>query len=184
MKLSNGLMSGVISCGLVLTAGGAQAAARPPQLSLRQVIDKVTSQVRRDFPEAKLMEAAGTAPNGRTRDPRKVTDWRLVFDIFDQSSAVRSVEVPASLDGHVGAQVRHPSLWMGVTVIDGPIGMTPAEAYERLGDAGHHEPFQYVSLVEPLIPNSHLQYQFFNTASKCDGYAVDTDDDAVSNLCD
>ncbi|MGW1073671.1 hypothetical protein [Streptomyces sp. NPDC002537] len=200
MKLGKRFVAPVAVCALAATgvigAGAAQAAPQAPhpvtasaqrtvrvvdELSLDQLTELVTDRVRLEYPGAKLMLADGSSPTGPTRDMSRVTDWRFVFNTGQ--SAVRSVEITAKLDGEIGSLVTHRSPWGGVMVIDEPVDLTPAEAYDILRDAGHGQAFQYVSLVKPLVFKPHLQYHFSGIRGGCDGYAVNVDNHAVNRIC-
>ncbi|GHC70458.1 hypothetical protein [Streptomyces cinnamoneus] len=202
MKLKARLVAPVAACAFVATgmlgAGAAQAAvpvvpvaAGPAahvaqgvaQLSLQQLTELVTLRVHLEYPNAKLMLADGSAPGGRTQDVSKVTDWRFVFNTADRQSAVKSVQVKATLNGEVGPLTTYRAPWGGVAAIDGPTYLSPAQAYDILKRAGHGDAYQYVSLVKPLVAKPHLQYHFSNIRGGCDGYAVNVDDQVVNPIC-
>ncbi|MGW2369376.1 hypothetical protein ACWCZ5_27810 [Streptomyces sp. NPDC001667] len=149
-------------------------------LSLLDLVGRATDRVRESDPQAVLLVAAGDSPSGPTRDMAKVTHWRFIFNNRDNSSA----EISGDLDGSLGPVIRHDSRWVGALPVDEEITMTPAQAYDRLEDAGHGEAFRYVSLVKPMgTPPWHLQYHFSNHPGGCDGYAVFVGSGEVSPIC-
>ncbi|MFI1801232.1 hypothetical protein ACH427_28345 [Streptomyces sp. NPDC020379] len=150
------------------------------ELSLLDLIGRATNRVRESDPQAVLMVAAGDSPSGPTRDMAEVTHWRFVFNNRDNSSA----EISGDLDGTLGPVTEHKSRWVGALPVDEEITMTPAQAYDRLVDAGHGDAFRYVSLVKPMgTPPWHLQYHFSNHPGGCDGYAVFVGSGGVSPIC-
>lgn len=200
MKLRRSVAVLVAACGLSVTgiagagaaqavtpSGGPVAIARAlrgeEQLSLQQLLDLATHKVRGTYPNASLMLADGASPTGSTRNMEDVTDWRLVYNTNDASSQVKSLELYTTLEGEISHPVLHNQPWGGVVRIPDQVGLSPDLAYSILMAAGHDDPYQYVSLVKPLIANPHLQYHFSNIRGGCDGFAVNVDDFAVNPIC-
>jgi hypothetical protein len=202
MKLRNAVGAVVVAWGLAVTgtagSGAAQAvtpastaaagSVRPgvkaAEPSLQQLLDTATDEVRATFPNATLVLADGSSPNGPTQDMRQVTDWRLVYNTDDLASRTKRLEFHAALQGEIGQPIDYTGPWEGVLPISDWIGMTPEEAYSVLRDAGHGGAYQYISLLKPLAPLMHLQYHFSNVRGGCDGYAVNVDDFVVRPICD
>ena len=200
MKIRNIVAAMLVAGGLATTGlvgtGAAQAATSATatvaslsqlraadQLSLRQLLDVVGFEVRLTFPNATLMVAEGSSPTGPTSDIADVTDWRLVYNTNDDAARVKSLEIHATLAGQIDAPVYHTSQWGGVVAIPDQVGMSPEQAYRILRDAGHGHPYQYVSLVKPLVAQPRLQYHFSNIPGGCDGYSVNVDDGYVQPIC-
>ena len=200
MKIRNLIAATLLAGGLATTglvgSGAAQAATSATatvaalsqlraadQLSLRQLLDVVGYEVRMSFPKATLMVAEGSSPSGPTTDMAEVTDWRLVYNTNDPASPVKSLEVRATLAGAIDAPTYHGSPWGGVVSIPDQVAMSPEEAYHLLRAAGYGYPFQYVSLVKPLVAQPRLQYHFSNIRGGCDGYSVTVEDGAVQPIC-
>lgn len=186
---------GLATTGLVGT-GAAQAATSATatvaslsqfraadQLSLLQLLDVVRYDVRATFPNARLMVAEGSSPNGPTTDIADVTDWRLIYNTYDSASRVKSLEVHATLAGEIDAPIYHTAPWGGVVAIPDQVGMSPEDAYRILREAGYGRPYQYVALVKPLVAQPRLQYHFSNIPGGCDGYSVSVDDGFVQPIC-
>ncbi len=170
------------------TATAVSVTARPDvraanELTLLQLLDVVRYEVRMRFPSATLMVAEGRSPSGPTTDMAKVTDWQLVYNTNDASTPVKSLQIHATLAGEIDAPVYHSVPWGGVVAIPDRVGMSPEIAYSLLRQAGHGNPYAYVSLVKPLIANPRLQYHFSQTQGGCDGYAVNVDDGYVQPIC-
>ncbi|WP_143765126.1 hypothetical protein [Catenulispora acidiphila] len=199
MKLRRSVAVLVAACGFSLAsiAGAAAQVATPSttpvalshvlrgeeQLSLQQLLDIASHKVRGTYPNATLMLADGASPTGSTRNMDEVTDWRLIYNTNDAGSPVKSLELYATLEGEISHPVLRDQPWGGTVSIPNQVGISPDLAYSILMDAGHNDPYQYVSLVKPLIANPHLQYHFSNIRGGCDGYAVNVDDYAVNPIC-
>lgn len=158
----------------VSSPAGAQTRAAT-QLTLAELTDAVLAQVKAQYPTVTtLMLASGESPSGPTTDMAQVTQWEFVVN-NSVAGPVGSVDVQADLDGTVSGITPHAQRWGGVLAIGLPITMEPAEAYAILVAAGHPEPYQYVSLVKPLVADPHVQYHFSTTRGGSQGFSVNTD---------
>ncbi|MFE4590543.1 hypothetical protein [Streptomyces laurentii] len=199
MRLRISVAAVVAACGLaaggIAGAGPAQAVTPAAPVSLRhqekyadqlclwQLIDLVTAQVHETYPDATLMLADGSSPSGPTTDMSKVTDWVLIYNTNTPGSSVQALEIHATLEGEIDEPVPHTVPWGGTLPITERVSLSPAKAYAVLKEAGHGDAYEFVSLLRPLVPQSHLQYHFSHTRGGCDGYAVNVDDLAVSPIC-
>ena len=146
------------------------------RLTLPLLAQEVLERVRTEYPTVTtLMLASGESPSGPTRDMAQVSSWEFVVNNSAQGP-IGSVDVRADLDGSISAITPHAQRWGGVLPISLPITMDPAEAYRILVAAGHDDPFQYVSLVKPLVADPHEQYHFSDRLGSGDGWAVNVDE--------
>lgn len=146
---------------------------------LGPMIDKVRAEVAAKYPDmTQLQYVAGKAPSGPTRDASKLTEWQLVFN---SNSGHRSVSVTVTSDGTVINMETHSSKWDGTVELKGVPKMSIADAYRILDKNGIHQAFQNTSLVETLVVDRHVRYQFWG-ASDGHAYAVYTDTGKVIQL--
>jgi hypothetical protein len=151
-------------------------ATRAAQLTLEQLTSEVMARVHSEYPTVTtLMLASGESPSGPTTTMTDVTQWEYVINNSTQG-AIGSVDVKADLDGTIASVTTHAQRWGGVQPIALPVTMDPTEAYAILVEAGDGGPYQFVSLVKPLIANAHVQYHFSNMRGGSEGWAVNTDE--------
>ncbi|MET9858543.1 hypothetical protein ABZY93_04325 [Streptomyces smyrnaeus] len=206
MKVKNAFVATLILCGLSLptTAAGASlapgAAVSPAVTSpsepartgsraanaLDTLADKVTQLVREKHPKAVLWMAAGESPSGPTQDMAKMTKWIFVYNTMEEEGDVASVRVEADIDGTVREveERRHP-FW-GVDAIGTTrVGMTQAEAFEKLKQTEPNAAYQYSALVRPASDegDAHREWRFNNGEHGACGYGVDVEDGSVSWYC-
>ena len=142
------------------------------RLTLQTLTRVVLERVRAEYPTVTtLMLASGESPSGPTRDMAQVSKWEFVVN-NSQPGPVGSVDVKADLDGSISAVTPHAQRWGGVLPLDPPVPLSPAEAYRILVAAGHDQPFQFVSLVKPLVAHPHTQYHFSDRLGGSEGWAV------------
>ncbi|MFI2458289.1 hypothetical protein [Streptomyces sp. NPDC019539] len=187
---------------VVITVTGVQAAGVPPasavhsphlstvenratnQITLQELLDRVSVVVHNSFPKAELLVASGESPSGPTRDMSHVTDWRFIYST-GADLGIKTVEVRATLSGQISRPINYKASWRGALPFRGSISLTPTDAYNILQEMGHREAYKYVALVTPLVGEQRRQYHFNRQIEGgCDGYAVGIDDHIAGPICD
>lgn len=104
--------------------------------------------VTEQYPEAKLLEADGTASKGPTTDPAQIDQLRVVFsNVNDSTVIIKSIGY-----GEFGKPVLIPEPWLEDVIIKWPIKMDLPKANELKEKAGYKQPYGAVTLRNPLGP--------------------------------
>jgi len=121
------------------------------------------------YPHAKLYEADGKA-SAPTTDPAKIDQLRVVF----QNSGNSTVIITETSYGEFGAPVEIPHPWAEDVVIAWPVKMDLAKANELKEAAGFKNPYNNVTLRNPLGPVRSNPLFIFGTAPPNPYVFVDT----------
>ncbi len=116
--------------------------------------------VTEQYPHAKLYEADGVATGGPTTDPAKINHMRVVF----QNTGNTTVIITETGYGEFGPPELIHSPWVEDIVIAWPVPMDLPKANELKEAAGFKEPYNNVTLRNPLGPTKTNPFFIFGTA--------------------
>ena len=122
------------------------------------------------YPEAKLYEADGTATKGPTTDPANIDQLRVVFQNVKNSTVI----IKSSGYDEFGLPELIDEPWCEDIAIQWPINMDLVEANELKEKAGYKEPYETVTLRNPLGPTISNPYFIFGGNSVDQYIFVDT----------
>lgn len=133
------------------------------QLSFLGLTNIAVNLVREKYPDAELYEADGVSPSGATTDVQKVNQWKFVFRLPNNSTAIIETETWGTFKPIQFI----PQPWLEDVVIDWPIHMDITEAAKLLKDAGYTGEYAAVTLRQPLYPGvTEPSYIFAMTSGK------------------
>ncbi len=130
-------------------------------LSFNGMVNIAVRTVTAQYPEAKLYEADGVASGGPTRDPNKIDTMRVVF----QNPANTTVIIKSTTWGEFGEPKLIDEPWLEDVVIQWPVDMDLPKATELKNAAGFDDPFNTVTLRNPLGPKKTNPFFIFGDSS-------------------
>ncbi len=126
--------------------------------------------VTEQYPDAKLYEADGVSSSGSTTDPLKIDKLRVVFQNKDNTTVI----IKSTGWGEFGEPTLIPEPWLEDVVIQWPVKMDLDEANQLKEAAGYKEPYNTVTLRNPLGPTINNPYYIFGAGPSTPYIFVDT----------
>lgn len=113
--------------------------------------------VTEQYPNAKLLEADGTASAGPTTDPEKIDQLRVVFSNVDNSTVI----IRETGYGEFGKPQLIHEPWLEDVIIQWPVKMDLPDANRLKEQAGYKSAYGAVTLRNPLGPKPGNPYFIF-----------------------
>ena len=135
-----------------------EVSANQAQLSFIGLTNIAVKLVTQKYPKAKLLEADGVSLNGPTTKPQDINQWRFVFQLPNNATAIITTKNWGSFNPI--QYIDQP--WLEDVTIPWPISMDITEASELMQKAGYTTPYKFVTLRWPLYPGLKQPFYIFS----------------------